>query len=121
MKQAAFMYPQENEKLCDDGAIYYMNGNDSTRFDWLCNDRLCEFMKFYKSTEMGYIKVLCYRNGTMEAHVYAEDGDYAYKPIARKKVYHVLTENGMRHFYDKMRNIADKKELWDKDISTLAW
>lgn len=121
MDDIAVLHPQENEKLCGDGAVYYMNGNDSTRFDWTCNSRLCEFMKFYKSSEMGYIKVLCYRDGSMEAMLYTEDGDYKYKPYAKKLVYNALTESGMQHFYQKMMNAADKKDLWDKNVNELAW
>lgn len=113
--------PQKDEALCDNGGIFYMNGNDSTRFDWKCNDCLCEFMKFYKSTEYGYIKVRCNRNGSMDAYVYAEGGQYSFKPLAKKTVYNVLTENGMRNFYYMMLRVADDKNLWDKNIRELSW
>ena len=42
-----------DEMLYTNGAIHYMNGNDSTPFDWNCNNRLCEFLIFHKN-EMGF-------------------------------------------------------------------
>ncbi len=43
-------YPRiTDEMLLDDGKITYANGNDSTSFDWSCNDRLCEFMVYHNS------------------------------------------------------------------------
>jgi len=62
------------EELCDNGAIYYMNGNDGTDFDWACNDRLCEFYKFYKSTEYGFIKVFVEKSGYMRGYLYKDEG-----------------------------------------------
>lgn len=44
-KVARNMYPNVTDDMLDtNGAIYYMNGNDSTPFDWNCNNRLCEFL-----------------------------------------------------------------------------
>ena len=49
-KVARKMYPSiTDDMLCNNGAIYYMNGNDSTEFDWNMNDRLCEFFVFHKN------------------------------------------------------------------------
>lgn len=56
-------YPQiTDDMLYGRGAIYYMNGNDGTFFDWTVNDRCCEFFVFYRSTELGFIKLFVNSN-----------------------------------------------------------
>ena len=64
-------YPIIGNEL--DGKIYYMNGNDGTAFDWNCNERVCEFMVFHEN-EMGYIKLMVYKDNTMRAYIYADGG-----------------------------------------------
>ena len=74
-QEASRLAPEvKAEELCDNGAIYYMNGNDGTAFDWSCNDRLCEFYKFYKSTEYGFIKVFVNKNGYLDGYLYKDSG-----------------------------------------------
>ena len=34
-------------ELLDNGAVFYMNGNDGTDFDWQVNNHLCEFFTYY--------------------------------------------------------------------------
>lgn len=48
-------YNLKAEDLYDNGAIYYMNGNDGTDFDYQANGRTCEFYVFFKD-EVGAIK-----------------------------------------------------------------
>lgn len=68
-------YPEiTNDILCDNGSVYYMNGNDGTDFDWHCNGRCCEFYLFYKETEYGFIKVFVNRNGTINGYLYLDNG-----------------------------------------------
>ena len=64
-------YPIIGNEL--DGKIYYMNGNDGTDFDWNCNDRVCEFMVFHEN-EYGYIKLMVYKDKTIQAYIYADGG-----------------------------------------------
>ena len=54
-----------DEMLYTNGAIHYMNGNDSTPFDWNCNNRLCEFFIFHKN-EMGFIKAFVNSDNTID-------------------------------------------------------
>ena len=35
------------DELEDSGALFYMNGNNGTEFDWHVNERLSFFMAFY--------------------------------------------------------------------------
>lgn len=49
IKKAREMLPEvTDDMLYGNGAIYYMNGNDGTAFDWEANDRCCEFYMFYR-------------------------------------------------------------------------
>lgn len=61
---------KDMSKYMENGAIYYMNGNDSTPFDWNCNNRTCEFYMFWKENQMGAIKVFVRNDGTIEGYVY---------------------------------------------------
>ena len=67
IKKAREMFPEvTDDMLCGNGAIYYMNGNDGTEFDWEMNGRCCEFYLFYKETEMGFLKVFVNDDDTID-------------------------------------------------------
>lgn len=53
--------------------IFYMNGNDGTDFDYLCNDRVCEFGCFYSSSQMYAIKCFVCKSGSIEFIIYDEE------------------------------------------------
>lgn len=110
-------YPVDDEKLCDGGKIYYMNGNDSTEFDWSVNDCLCEFMVFWKTSEVGYIKVSVNKSGVANWYVY-DDG--AWKPKASGNI-QLVTEYEALTFAATMVVISDNKFLWDSKIDDLDW
>lgn len=101
-----------NEELCDNGAIYYMNGNDGTDFDWDCNNRVCEFMKFYKSTEYGLIKIFVSRKGKIDGYLYKEEGKG--KAIELEPIY--ITESQARAFKKYLMETYDNKGLWDSIV-----
>lgn len=120
-KEARELMPEvTDDMLCDEGdgeKIYYMNGNDGTDFDWNCNDRLCEFFMFYKSTEMGFVKVFVNKDDTMDAYVYKEEYKYGDEPLKPEKV--KLRKEDALYLAALMYNIADRKNLYDKPISQL--
>lgn len=58
-----------DEDLHSNGAIFYMNGNDGTDFDWNANDRCCEFY-MYHSNEIGFIKLFVNKGDTYTAYTY---------------------------------------------------
>lgn len=62
------------EDLAGDGAVYYRNGNDGTDFDWQVNDNTCEFMMFYKSSEMGFAKLQVTKSGDLVGYYWGEEG-----------------------------------------------
>ena len=59
----------KDEDLRSNGAIYYMNGNDGTDFDWDANDHTSEFY-IYHSNEIGFIKLYVNKDDTYTAYVY---------------------------------------------------
>lgn len=105
-----------DEMLDANGAIYYMNGNDSTPFDWNCNNRLCEFLIFHKN-EMGFIKAFVNSDNTIDIYIYETDD-------AMRSTYKFTEkmENLKASDFAKIMNyIADDNKLWDKPIDELDW
>ena len=113
---ARAMCPNITDDMLDtNGAIYYMNGNDGTPFDWDCNDRLCEFYIFHKN-EKGFIKAFVDRDNTVDIYIY-EDGGWS--PTHK---FSETLQNVKAYSFAKLMNyIADEECLWDKPIDELDW
>lgn len=110
------MCPNITDEMLDaNGAIYYANGNDSTRFDWNCNNRLCEFYVFHKN-EMGFIKALVNRDNSIDMYIY-EDGGM--RPTY--KFTEEMENLKASSFANLMNYIADDEYKWDKPIDELDW
>ena len=103
-----------NDMLDSDGAIYYMNGNDGTDFDWNANDRLCEFMVFGKDG-MGFIKVFVKKNDVMSGYIYEDCGMHPTHTLDAEE----LNEGEARELACQMFQITDRKGIWDAKIDTL--
>lgn len=58
-----------DDDLHENGAIFYMNGNDGTDFDWSLNDRTSEFYMCH-SNEIGFIKLYVNKDDTYTAYVF---------------------------------------------------
>ena len=62
-------------QLEQDGAVFYMNSQNGTEFDWYVNDRLPSFMVFYNDeANLGAVKLHLNRNGTVSVYLYGEQG-----------------------------------------------
>lgn len=109
------MCPNITDAMLDaNGAIHYMNSNDSTFFDWNCNNRLCEFFIFYKN-EVGFIKANINSDNTINVYIYETDD-------AMQPTYNFTEEmeNLKASDFAKIMNyIADDNQLWDKPIDEL--
>ena len=115
-KVARSMYPNITDDMLDtNGAIYYMNGNDSTPFDWNCNNRLCEFYVFHKN-EMGFIKAFVKRNNTIDVFIY-EDGGMS----PTYKFCEEMENLKASSFANLMNYIADEENMYDRPIDELNW
>ena len=58
-----------DEDLHSNGAIFYMNGNDGTDFDWNANDHTSEFYMYHEN-EIGFIKLYVNKGDTYTAYVF---------------------------------------------------
>ena len=100
-----------------DGAIFYMNGQNGTAFDWYVNDRLSNFFIFYGDKEnLGAVKGQLYKNGVFDVYVYGNKGHD--KPI---ELQHKIDadEKELFDLVVLLTKRADGK-LWDEDIKKLA-
>lgn len=104
-----------DDMLDANGAIYYMNGNDGTEFDWSCNGRLCEFYIFHKN-EIGFIKVTVEKNNEVCVFIYEDAGMSPTNKYKEK-----LEDLKASDFANLMNRIADKEYMWDKNIDDLDW
>lgn len=103
-----------DDMLLDSGAIYYMNGNDGTDFDWRYNGRLCEFCIYFKN-EIGFIKVFVNCNNKIDVFIYRNAGMYpthSFEDFLEK-------DCKASDFCENMLKIADEKCKWDAKIDDL--
>lgn len=71
----AYMEKMLNENptsLVTDESVFYMNGNDSTSFDWEYNDRMCEF-GIFRSDEFYYLKATVNKRGEIKTYMYGNE------------------------------------------------
>lgn len=116
INKAREMFPEvTDDMLIDDGAIYYMNGNDGTDFDWKENNRCCEFYIFYKETEMGFIKVFVNKNDTISGCAYADKGHG--EPVDLERV--SLNNGEASYLASVLNKEADGKGIWDENIDKI--
>lgn len=101
-----------NDMLLNDGAIYYMNGDDGTDFDWEMNGRCCEFFMFYKDTENGFIKVIV----TSEDVVYGYHYDNCNKSHGERFEEYKLEDGDSEYLYRLLLQEADDKNIYDEPI-----
>lgn len=107
----------DKSRLYDNGAIYYMNGNDGTDFDFNCNDRACEFYMYWPS-EDGALKLLLSKDKII-MYYYPEEDPYNHELLVKRDIpnnndydlYEVCTY--LYGSYDR-KNIYDEKvENWE--------
>lgn len=123
MEEARKHLPEvTDEMLEDNGAIFYMNSNDGTTFDWKMNDRLCEFFMFYKDgSKLGFIKIYINKDNTVDYYVYPDQGHG--KPIHIHnsiEVYDSTASSGFaKEFAVLMHVAADSQGKYDENIESL--
>lgn len=114
----AFYLPHvKSSDLEKDGAIFYMNGNNGTEFDWYVNDKLSPFMVFYDDKEnLGAAKLILYHDGYVEVYLYDEQGKKFIKTV------HTNIESNKTDILKLaviLKNEADDKRIWDADIACI--
>ena len=104
----------QTEDLTDNGSIYYMNGNDGTDFDFRVNGRTCEFMQFYKSTEMGCIKAYLTENGIVTGYLWKNDGYGEGIKLSEMKLTDVYEAS---EFAEYLQETFDDRNIWDASLN----
>lgn len=105
----------KNSDLEDNGAIFYMNAQNGTEFDWFINDRLPFFMVFYKDKDnMGAAKLALYNTGEIRVYIYGEQGK---KLVKMEKELLNLNKIELLKLAAILTYQADDKKIWNKDIS----
>ena len=107
-------YPQiTDENLDKNGAIYYMNGNDGTDFDWNVNGHTSEFYMYHKN-EIGFIKLYVNKDDTYTAYVYPNGEMNAVETI-RGDFY----KGDSLYLATILWTQTDRKLIWDEDIAKI--
>lgn len=106
-----FLPEIEPKDLYDNGAVYYMNGNDGTDFDWDCNERTCEFMAFYPN-EWGVCKVYVTRDGEIVGYAYKEQGRGETIKLPPEEIGETIAKEFYRYLYREF----DKQNKWDSEV-----
>lgn len=92
-----------------------MNDIDGTVFDWVMNERLCEFMMFYNDTGMGAIKLNVLKNGKVNIYLYKNNANSSFKDVTSE----LFSKEEALELVVLMYNIADKKNLYGKSINNM--
>lgn len=102
-----------DEDLYSMGAIFYMNGNDGTDFDWDANDRCCEFYMFH-SNEIGFVKLFVNKGDTYTAYVYPNGEISAVETIRGE-----LDKGDSLYLAALLYRKADREYIYDSDIDEI--
>ena len=107
-------YPFIADKdLHSKGAIFYMNGNDGTDFDWNANDRCSEFY-MYHSNEIGFIKLFVNKGDGYTAYVYP-NGEMS----ATETVRGSLNKGDSLYLAALLYRKADREYIYDSIIDEI--
>lgn len=107
----------KEEDLVESGAIYYMNSNDGTDFDWEVNGHLCEFMMFHKETKYGFIKVYVSSNGTISGYLYKDKGNAPAIHLEPKEV----EKKDVAVLYELLLDNADCELLYNVTLGEIGF
>lgn len=107
----------KSSDLEDNGAVFYMNGQNGTEFDWYVNDRLPYFMVFYNDKEnLGAVKLALCNDGEVQLFIYDEQGK---KLIKNVKEYIEADKTDIFRLAAALTREADDKKIWDRDIESI--
>lgn len=103
--------------LENDGAIFYMNAQNGTEFDWFVNDRFPFFMVFYNDKDnLGAVKLALDNTGEVQLYLYDEKG----KKLAKIEKEHLdIDKTDMLKLAAVLTREADDKKIWDGNIKNI--
>ena len=93
--------------------IYYLNGNDSTPFDIIMNENLCEIGKIYKN-EYYAVKIFLRKNGDLQIFTYPnlENLGKCKKDI----IPFFVDEEEFNEFASNIFEYTDLKDVYDQVV-----
>ncbi len=107
----------KTSELEENGAIYYMNGNNGTEFDWYVNDKISDFMIFYNDkANLGALKLTLYKEGNILIYIYGNKGNKLIKEI---ETCTKVDEKAILNLAIILKNEADDKNLFDANIDKI--
>lgn len=114
---ALYLPHVKSDDLEDNGAIFYMNAQNGTEFDWFVNDRFPYFMVFYGDEDnLGAVKLGLYHTGDIQLYIYGENGKKLVKTINE----HLdLDKREILKLAALLTKEADNKKIWDKNIDNI--
>lgn len=102
-----------DEDLHSNGAIFYMNGNDGTDFDWNANEHTSEFYMFHEN-EIGFIKLYVNKGDTYTAYVYPNGEMSAVETVKGD-----LDEGDSLYLAALLYQKADREYIYDGNIDEI--
>ena len=102
-----------DEDLDKNGAIYYMNGNDGTDFDWNANDHTSEFYMYHEN-KIGFIKLYVNKGDTYTAYVFP-NGEMSATETIRGN----LEEGDSLYLAALLYQKADREYIYDATIDEI--
>lgn len=102
--------------------IVYMNGNDGTTFDWLCNSRTCEFFVFYEGeSAWGYLKVFVTNGGFITGYIWDSERGHCEATMLEAKLLYEGSDKCNAYYYAEKEAFAFKKYLCNKYDYKRIW
>ena len=108
----------KSSDLEENGAVYFMNSKDGTEFEWYVNGKLPPFMMFYDDeAKMGAVKLLFYRDGTVQVFVYDNTGKNMCKEVNTRIE---CREEELLDLAVLLRHQAEDSGKWNANIESLC-
>lgn len=100
--------------LEENGKVFYMNGQNGTLFDYNTNEKLSDFMCFYKDGTCGIIKLRINKDASSHIYLYR----YGEKvPFIDKDLLNQFTKDEVFNLAIILNKVMDEKGIFDKSIN----
>ena len=100
--------------LEENGKVYYINGQNGTLFDYYMNEKISDFMCFYKDGTCGIIKLRINKDGSSHIYLY----NYGEKlPFIDKDILNQFTKDEVFNLAIILNKVMDEKGIFDKSIN----
>lgn len=101
-------------ELIDDGALFYMNGQNGTMFDSVENHHLPVMSTFYVDGEYAFSRMFIYKK-TVEIYFYKKNESLPYKDITID-----LSNLNFSELVDLLYS-ADLRGIWNENINKIEF